>query len=105
MYRASPIIDAKVLSLNDNSRYIAMLCKVFSHLKKTLKVQKIGKRGKYKNIFIVVAVIIILLLHLQIYYHAKSGGLSFKIACVMANLVQLKVNISFLLSPVAKAHP
>ena len=70
--------------------------------------QKFKKRKKIKckkckkNIFagvvivvVVVVVVVVVDLHdlvllLQSYYHAKSGGCSFKIDRVMANLVQLK---------------
>ena len=69
------------------------------------KMQKFKKRKKIKwqkNIFAGVVVIIVvvvvvvdvdlldLFLLLQIFFHAKSGGCSFKIDWVMANLVQLK---------------
>ena len=53
------------------------------------------QKNAKKNIFAGVVVVVVVDLHdlvllLQSYYHAKSGGCSFKIDRVMANLVQLK---------------
>ena len=53
---------------------------------KVQKMQKTTKKCK-KNI---VAVVVDLVLLLQIYFHAKSGGPSLEIDWVTANLVQIK---------------
>ena len=84
------------------------LLETFVHLKnaENIKNAKTQKRQKneakkwskkmQKNIIagVVVVVVVVdlldLVLLLQIFFHAKSGGCSFKIDWVMANLVQLK---------------
>ena len=80
-----------------------MRCKKYKKYKNGKKCKKI-KSIKYAKKNIVAGVVVIdvdvvvvvvvdlhdLVLLLQSYYHAKSGGCSFKIDRVMANLVQLK---------------
>ena len=72
---------------------------------KNAKIQETQKKIKWKKNhfagvvvvvvdFVVVVVVVVdlhdLVLLLQSYYHAKSGGYSFQIDWVMANLVQIK---------------
>ena len=70
--------------LQSDLYYLMVVDKKHKKCKKTLKCKK--------NIVVIIVVVVVLLnliLILQIFYHAKSGGYSFKIDWVMAILILL----------------